>query len=112
MATPAVNIVIEQGEDFFSTFSVLEPDNTTAALNNYTVYATMKKHPGASTSYSFSTSLISSQGKITINMSSAVTSTLVPGRYYYDIFIVGPGSGTKTKVVEGNVIVNGSATEL
>ena len=114
MATPAVNLIIEQGEDFSATFSVLEPDETAATLNSYTVFATMKKHPGASTSYTFTTSLISSQGKITISLGSAITSTLIPGRYYYDVFIVAPAGigGTKTKVVEGNVLVNGSATEL
>jgi hypothetical protein len=109
MATPAVNLIIEQGEDFSATFSVLEPDETAATLNSYTVFATMKKHPGASTSYTFTTSLVSSQGKITISLNNAVTSTLVPGRYYYDVFTVTSGD-IKEKRIEGNIIVQGSAS--
>lgn len=114
MATPAINLIIEQGEDFYATFSVLDPDETAASLNSYTVYATLRKHPGATSSYSFTTNLISLQGKITISLANSITSTLEPGRYYYDVFIVSPVAlGSKrTKVVEGNAIVNGSATKL
>jgi hypothetical protein len=114
MATPSINLIIEQGEDFSATFAVLDPDETAAALNSYTVNATLKKHPGSSTSYTFTTTLTSSQGKITISLPNSVTSTLKPGRYYYDIFITNtPALGSlRTKVVEGNAIVNGSATEL
>ena len=114
MATPSINLVIEQGEDFSATFSVLDPDETIAELNSYIVNATLSKYPGASTSYQFTTTLTSSQGKITISLPNSVTSTLKPGRYYYDIFITNtPALGSlRTKVVEGNAIVNGSATEL
>lgn len=111
MATPSINLIIEQGEDFSATFAVLDPDETVANLNNYTVDATLKKHPGALTSYTFTTTLTLSQGKITISLPNSVTSTLNPGRYYYDIFITTP-SLLRTKVVDGNAIVNGSATVL
>jgi hypothetical protein len=42
-------------------------------------------------------------------MGSSLTSTLKPGRYVYDVVIV-DGSGTKTRAVEGSVIVRGGVT--
>ena len=96
MATAAINITIEQGEDFSATYTVLNPDESVASLANYTVAGTLRKHPGASTGYSFTTS-------------SSVTKALTPGRYYYDLFLIAPG-GSRSKAFEGNALVNPSAT--
>jgi len=114
MSTHAINLTIEQGEDFFATFSILDPDETQASLNSYTVYSSLRKHFSSSTAYNFTTSLDESQGTITISMSREVTATLAPGRYYYDVFVISPEivGNTRKKVVEGNAIVNGSATKL
>ena len=49
MATPSINLIIEQGEDFSATFTILNPDESAASLANYTVVGTLKKHPGSST---------------------------------------------------------------
>ena len=109
MATPAVNLIIEQGEDFSATYTVLNPDESVASLANYTVAGTLRKHPGASTGYSFTTSLTVASGTITISLSSSVTKALTPGRYYYDLFLIAPG-GSRSKAFEGNALVNPSAT--
>lgn len=109
MATPSINLIIEQGEDFSATFTILNPDESAASLASYTVVGTLKKHPGSSTGYSFSTTLTVSTGKVTISLTDSVTSSLTPGRYYYDVFLISPG-GSRSKAFEGNAIVNPSAT--
>lgn len=109
MATAAINLTIEQGEDFSATFKVLNPDESTASLFGYTTAGTLRKHPGATTGYSFTTSLTIATGNITISLSNAITKTLTPGRYYYDVFLIS-GGGSRRKIFEGNAIVNPSAT--
>lgn len=109
MATAAINITIEQGEDFSATYSILNPDESIPSLLNYSVVGTLRKYPGASTGYNFTTSLTVSTGTVTISLSNAITKNLSPGRYYYDLFLVS-GAGTRSKAFEGNAIVNPSAT--
>jgi hypothetical protein len=109
MATAAINITIEQGEDFSATYTVLNPDESVAALSNYSVAGTLRKYPGASTGYAFTTSLTIASGTITISLSNSVTKLLTPGRYYYDLFLISPG-GSRSKAFEGNALVNPSAT--
>ena len=109
MATAAINITIEQGEDFSATYTVLNPDESVASLANYSVAGTLKKYPGATTGYSFTTSLNIASGIITISLANSVTKLLTPGRYYYDLFLISSGV-LRTKAFEGNAIVNPSAT--
>lgn len=109
MATAAINITIEQGEDFSATYTVLNPDESVASLANYSVAGTLRKHPGSSTGYAFTTSLTVATGTVTIFLANSITKSLIPGRYYYDLFLIAPG-GSRSKAFEGNAIVNPSAT--
>lgn len=108
MAIPSVNIIIEQGADFYSTYFLTGPNNDPLNLGGYTAVAKIGKHPSSQTSYSFSTNIVTSLGKIIIAMDSSVTSQLSEGRNYYNIFIINSLSGEKTKVIEGSAIVNPS----
>jgi hypothetical protein len=113
MAVTAINLTIEQGEDFEATFEVSNPDNTKVGLSGYTAVATLRKYPGSDVGYSFSTSLTISQGKVTIGMANTVTASLDSGRHYYDVFLINSlGNGKRYKAVEGNIIVNPSATRV
>lgn len=104
MAVPAVNITIEQGADFASTFTLTNSDGTPYNLTNSSASSRLKKFPESSTSYSFSTSITVATGKITLTMADEVTSTISPGRYYYDILVTS-NSGIKTRVIEGMALV-------
>jgi hypothetical protein len=110
MAIPSVNIVIEGGTSFSTNFK-LKKNGEPIDLTGYTCTSKMKKHYGASTYYSFITSLSTplTSGIITISMSSSTTSTIPPGRYVYDVLI--SLSGTVIKVIEGTVIVKGTASK-
>ena len=107
MAVPAVNITIEQGADFASTFTITNADGTPYNLSNSSAIAKIKKFPESTTSYSFSTSITVATGQITLSMTDDVTSTIAPGRYYYDILVTSI-SGLKTRVIEGMAFVSAS----
>jgi hypothetical protein len=109
MSVTAINITIEQGADFAATYNIKNPDESAASLLSYIAIGTLKKHPGAATGVEFVTSLTTSTAVLEVSLSRTVTASLSPGRYYYDLFLVAPG-GTRTKVIEGNALVNGSAT--
>jgi len=104
MAARSVNLTIEQGTDFTTTFTIKNPDGTVLPLTGYSAVAKLGKHPSATSTTSFSTSITASTGKVTLTMGNAVTANLEPGRYYYDCVIESSG-GNKTRVIEGMVLV-------
>lgn len=104
MSVPAVNLRIDKGTDFESTFDLTNADGTVFSLINYTATAKIRKHPTASSSTSFSTTITAAQGKIKITMTDTQTAALKAGRQVYDVVIT-DGGGKKTKVFEGTVMV-------
>lgn len=104
-AVPSVNITIEKGMDFEATYVVTNPDGSVYVLTNQSATAKIKKHPTASSSGSFSTSITSGVGEIKISMASSITSDLTSGRNYYDVVITNSVTGKKTKVFEGMALV-------
>jgi len=104
MAARSVNLTLEQGTDFTTTFTIKNPDGTVLPLTGYSAVAKLGKHPSATSTTSFSTSITASTGKVTLTMGNAVTANLEPGRYYYDCVIESSG-GNKTRVIEGMVLV-------
>lgn len=105
MSVPAVNIVIEKGTDFEATYNVLNNDDSVYALSNQTASAKIRKHPTATSSKSFQTSITVATGQIKISMGSTVTANLTAGRNYYDVILTNIGTGKISKVFEGTAIV-------
>ena len=103
-------ISIEQGATFTSTVNVEDAYNNPVNLTNYTASSQMRKSYYAS-SYHTITSTITgtSNGEITISMTSANTANLTPGRYVYDL-IIRDNANTVTRVVEGIATVLPSVT--
>jgi hypothetical protein len=108
-ATPAVNIVIPQGTDFSEVFTSTESDGSISNLSNYVGSAKIKKHPGSTSSQSFTVSIIGAIGEVSIAMTSGKTVALEPGRYYYDIVLTS-GSGSVSRMVEGMAFVTAGIT--
>lgn len=110
MAVFVSNITIEQGFDFETTFE-LENISTTEPLdlNNYSSpTAQLRKTYTSSTATDFTVEVIDTNGILGVSMSATMTSALKPGRYVYDIRILG---GDKIiKLVEGSAIVRGGVT--
>mgnify|MGYP006001012833 CR=1 FL=1 len=110
MTVPVVNIRIDKGTDFETTFNLTNSDGSTFSLNNYTATSKIRKHPTSSTSKSFTTNITSSQGEIKITMSDTDTATLPTGINVYDVFITDTSTGKITKVFEGNATVYDSVS--
>lgn len=106
------NLIIYTGTDFQQSF-VLENDDTNALLNltGYSGCAQMKRYESSSSSTSFTVSFIGDRtnGKVTISLGSSETSSLRPGRYFYDVLLNSP-QGITSRVVEGEVFVKKAVT--
>ena len=48
MAARSVNLTVEQGTDFTTTFTIKNPDGTVLPLTGYTAAAKIGQHPSAS----------------------------------------------------------------
>ena len=108
-AVSAVNLVIQKGVNFEETFFLTAEDGGGLNLTGQTVVAKLKKHPNATTAFSFSTTVTIGDSSVKITMSGATTATLPSGRCVYDIVLTSSG-GIKSKVVEGTVLVQESVS--
>ena len=110
MAVSAVNLTIDKGADF-STALKIKTDGAVVNLTGYGFSCVMRKHYETPVGYAFSTTVLlpESAGIVRIDMSNAVTTELPTGRHIYDFFTI-KYEGVRTKVLEGNVLVRGSAS--
>ena len=119
MAVPTVNLVIEQGVDFAQTFTVRKTDNTPLDLTFYSFEAHMIKSRSM-IHRAMENNMISmgttfggnpALGQITVSFAATMTSVgiLTAGRYDYDIVIKNMNNNKKTKVIQGQALVNGTA---
>jgi hypothetical protein len=106
---PVINISIPQGADFSETFVSTENNGSRSNLAGYSATAKLKKHYGAATSTTFSISITSSIGEVTISLPAATTTLLEPGRYYYDVKLTS-GTGAVSRLVEGMAFVKAGIT--
>jgi len=101
---PVFNISIPQGSDFSETFVSSESNGSASNLAGYSGEAKLKKHPGALTSTPFTVSITGSTGEVAIALTSGKTTSLQPGRYFYDVRLTS-SSGSVSRLVEGMAIV-------
>jgi len=102
------NIVIDQGSTFSTNIIALDANNDPIDLTTYTANSQMRKTYSSSTAYDFNVSL-ANDGTITLSMNAATTSTIIEGRYVYDVEIQNT-SGIRTRVVEGIATVTPQVT--
>ena len=105
-----VNLTINTGADFKSSFDVLKPDKSAYNLTGYFGSAQMTKSVaigatlgvGATFSVGFTSA---AGGTFEISLGSTATRNLKQGRHVYDI-LVSSGS-TIYRIVEGDILVQG-----
>jgi len=104
------NLSINVGATFSQNFTLADATSDSVLdLTGYGHSAALRKHFTATTSTPFLTSVNDpTTGVITVSMGSSLTSTLTPGRYLYDLVL--DLNGTKTRAVEGTVLVRGGVT--
>lgn len=100
------NITINAGETFSQPLTILSNDGNPLNLTGYAVSSMMRKHAESSTKTADFTVGITSgpQGKITISLSSGITSSIKEGRYVYDVLLIS-ATNIKTIAVEGTALV-------
>ena len=104
-------LLIEQGATFSSTVNVEDSAGAAINLHGYSAASQMRKSYYATSNTAFLATITGeANGEITLSMTSANTATLTPGRYVYDLLITAPDT-TKTRVVEGIVIVSPGVTQ-
>ncbi len=103
-----INIVIDQGTSFSQSFNIKDEDGVAIDMTVFTSLAMMRKHYTSTNATSFSVGL-SSNGDVTLSLTSNVTANLVPGRYLYDVEVIDSSNAT-FRVVEGIVTVTPNMT--
>ncbi len=102
-------LTIEQGATFTEKVSVLDVYNNPVNLSGYTASSMMRKSYYSSTYYVINATVTgTSNGEITLSITSSNTALLTPGRYVYDLII--NGANTVNRVVEGIATVLPSVT--
>jgi len=103
-----LNIVVDQGTSFFTSFTVNDDGGTPINFTGYTATAQMRKYYTSSNSVSF-TVTANSAGGVALSLTANATANLVAGRYVYDVEMVAPAN-TTSRIVEGIVTVTPQVT--
>jgi len=111
-------ISIDQGADVAITFDCFDETGAKKDLTNHTVYAKLKKNytSDAGDTLDFTAVIPSptTDGAITLSLTSTQTDTLKKGRYVYDVelhFIDSDGNTIVERILEGRVQVMPSVTK-
>ena len=111
MATIA-NIFIDQGANYSNIITVSGTNGNALDLTGYTVASQMRKSYSSSTAYNLNAAVYNaSLGQVRMTLTAAQSEAIPPGRYLYDLEITS-GSGAKTRVVEGVVVVTPQITQI
>ena len=105
-----VNLTINSGADFKSTFAVVKPDKSAYNFTGYSGSSQMTKSVAIGATAGISTTFAvgftsAAGGELNLSMGSTTTRAIKPGRYVWDM-LVSSGS-TIYRLVEGNVLVLG-----
>lgn len=98
-----VNIVIDQGTTFNTTYTIHDANDEPIDFTGYTASSQMRKSYSSSTFNQFVVTL-GSTGQVTLSMDATTTNNITAGRYVYDVEVQNP-SGIRSRVVEGIVTV-------
>ena len=102
-----INLVIDQGTTFSKTFVLKDDNDEPMDLSAYTATSKMKKSYSSSNSFSF-TATCNSSGVVSLSMNANTTSSIVAGRYVYDVELV--NGSFVTRAAEGIVTVTPEVT--
>jgi hypothetical protein len=103
-----VNIVIDQGATFNTTYTIHDAIDEPIDFTGFTANSQIRKAYSSSNSYVFDVAL-SNNGLVTLSMNAATTSSIVAGRYVYDVEVESL-SGIRSRIVEGIITVTPQVT--
>jgi hypothetical protein len=109
MATKA-NLVIDQGATYEVTLDLTDENGDILNLAGYTANSQMRKWYTSSNSISFSSSVNTVAGTITLSLTAGQTANLTAGRYVYDVEVTEAAGNTTSRIIEGIVTVTPNVT--
>jgi hypothetical protein len=109
MATKA-NLVIDQGATYEVTLDLTDENGDILNLAGYTANSQMRKWYTSSNSISFSSSVNTVAGTITLSLTAGQTANLTAGRYVYDVEVTEAVGNTTSRIIEGIVTVTPNVT--
>jgi hypothetical protein len=108
-----VELTIEAGTDFETEVTVGDAFQSPKDLEDYDVFAQLRKSYYSSSAIDFDISIDSpNDGIITLTLSSDVTSSVRPGRYVYDVNIKNRDTNKITRIFEGIATITPTATKI
>lgn len=108
MATK-LNLIVDQGASFETTLNLTDDNDETVSLVGYTGAGQIRKHYSSLTATNFNVTLGGANGTVTLALSANTTSSLVAGRYVYDVEVA-DGNGIVSRLFEGIVTVTPQVT--
>lgn len=103
-----VNIVLDQGTTFSTTYTFTGDNNDPIDFTGYTAAAQMRKSYASNSSFAFTVGL-SNSGVVALTMNAATSSSITAGRYVYDLQVTDL-NGVTSRLVEGIVTVTPQVT--
>ena len=104
------NIFIDQGTDFTVQVDCTDTAGDVLNLTGFTATAQIRKTYGSSSAAAtFTCSHNGVGGQVTMTLTDTVTTALEAGRYVYDLMVT-DGSGSKSRIVEGQATVTPGVT--
>mgnify|MGYP003343695209 CR=1 FL=1 len=114
MAAGYQELFVEQGSDYVTTITLDDVDGTPFDLTDYTGKSQIRKsYYSANATAEFSITVSDPlTGTLALNLDSANTANIAPGRYVYDVVIKDTTNhvNTVTRVLEGVINVTPSVT--
>lgn len=112
MAAGYTELFLEQGATFNTTITLDDLSGAAMNLVGYTASSQMKKSYYSSNATAvFTTTTSGANGTVTLNLTSANTANIYPGRYLYDVYVTNQDQTTRTRVLEGIVNVSPQITK-
>ena len=93
---------LEQGTDFTINLTLNDVNGIPYDLTNYSIKSQFKKSYYSTTSTDF-TIVVNSPvgGTISLNLNSATSANVAPGKYVYDVLLNNTHDNTKSRILEG-----------
>ena len=106
------NLFVDQGSDYSNIITVRTSSGEPLNLSGFTVASQIRKSFSSSVAYSFQCSVVSAtSGQVRLQLSSAASEQIPPGRYLYDVEVTSP-TNIKTRVVEGVLTLTPQITKI
>lgn len=111
MAAAYTNLYMEQGTSFSTTITLDDVYGNVYDLIGYTASSQMRKsYYSSNATATFTSSIDTNKGTITLTLPSATTANIAAGRYVYDTIIQNTANNVVTRILEGIVDVSPRVT--